>query len=76
MWQLVARFENIETEGLVGGSVQTEDEADKFTLGVNYIPRKNIRLMLNYDKVTDLTVDGASSDAEPSALKFRAQAFW
>jgi phosphate-selective porin OprO/OprP len=75
-WQLVARFENIETEGLVGGSIQNEDEADKFTLGVNYIPRKNIRLMLNYDKITDLTVNGASSDAEPSALKFRAQAFW
>ncbi len=75
-WQLVARFENIETEGLIGGSVQTEDEADKYTLGVNYIPRKNIRLMLNYDKITDLTVNGASSDAEPSALKFRAQAFW
>jgi phosphate-selective porin OprO/OprP len=32
--------------------------------------------MLNYDKITDLTVNGASSDAEPSALKFRAQAFW
>ena len=75
-WQLVARFENIETEGLVGGSMQTEDEADKYTLGINYIPRKNIRLMLNYDKITDLTVNGASSDAEPSALKFRAQAFW
>ena len=75
-WQLVARFENVETEGLLGGSIQTEDEADKFTLGVNYIPRKNIRLMLNYDKITDLTVDGVDTDAEPSALKFRAQAFW
>ncbi|WP_417551175.1 OprO/OprP family phosphate-selective porin [Methylophaga sp.] len=75
-WQLVARFENVETEGLVGGSVQTEDEADKYTIGLNYIPRKNIRLMLNYDKITDLTVNGVSSDAEPSALKFRAQAFW
>ena len=75
-WQLVARFENFETEGLVGGSVQTEDEADKYTIGLNYIPRKNIRLMLNYDKITDLTVNGVSSDAEPSALKFRAQAFW
>lgn len=75
-WQLVARFENVETEGLVGGSVQTADEADKYTIGLNYIPRKNIRLMLNYDKITDLTVNGASSDSEPSALKFRAQAFW
>lgn len=75
-WQLVARFENMETEELIGGSVQTGDEAEKFTLGVNYIPRKNIRLMLNYDQVTDLTLNGQDVDADPSALKFRAQAFW
>jgi phosphate-selective porin OprO/OprP len=72
-WQLVARFENIETEDAFG---QTEDEADKFTLGVNYIPRENIRLMVNYDQVTDLTVNGVDVDSDPSALKFRAQAFW
>lgn len=81
-WQVVARFENIETDDdfRVISGVDTfgafGDEADKYTIGVNYIPRKNIRLMLNYDKITDLTVNGASSDAEPSALKFRAQAFW
>ncbi len=75
-WQLVARFENLETEELIGGSVQDGDEAEKFTLGVNYIPRKNIRLMLNYDQVTDLTLNGQDVDADPSALKFRAQAFW
>jgi phosphate-selective porin OprO/OprP len=75
-WQLVARFENMETEELIGGTVQTGDEAEKFTLGVNFIPRKNIRLMLNYDQVTDLTLNGQDVDADPSAVKFRAQAFW
>jgi phosphate-selective porin OprO/OprP len=73
-WQLVARFENIEAEQ--SGVASNNDEADKFTVGLNYYPTKNTRLMLNYDKVTDLTINGVSRDEEPSALKFRAQAFW
>jgi phosphate-selective porin OprO/OprP len=70
-WQVAARFENLEID-----DTGLEDEGDKWTLGINYYPTKNTRLMLNYDKYTDLTVNGVSSDAEPSALKFRAQAFW
>jgi phosphate-selective porin OprO/OprP len=70
-WQIAARFENLEIDdsGL-------EDEGDKWTVGINYYPTKNTRLMLNYDKITDLTVNGSSVDAEPHSLKFRAQAFW
>lgn len=75
-WQLVARFESLETEELIAGTVQDGDEADKFTVGVNWIPRQNIRLMLNYDQITDLKLNGQDVDADPSAVKFRAQAFW
>jgi phosphate-selective porin OprO/OprP len=71
-WQIAARFESLEIDDDTAGV----DEGDKWTVGVNYYPTKNTRLMLNYDKVTDLTVNGVSSDEEPSALKFRAQAFW
>ncbi len=71
-WQVAARFESVEIDP--GSSL--EDEYDQFTLGLNYYPTKNTRLMLNYSKVTDLTVDGSGADEEPSALKFRAQAFW
>lgn len=71
-WQIAARFESIEIDG---GTVATTDEADKFTIGLNYYPHQNLRFMLNYDKVTDLTVNGLNVD-EPSALKFRAQAYW
>jgi phosphate-selective porin OprO/OprP len=71
-WQIAARFESVEIDP--GSSL--EDEYDQFTLGVNYYPTKNTRLMVNYSKVTDLTVDGSGADEEPSALKFRAQAFW
>lgn len=71
-WQVAARFESVEVDP--GSSM--EDEYDQFTLGVNYYPTKNTRLMVNYSKVTDLTVNGLGADEEPSALKFRAQAYW
>jgi len=71
-WQIAARFETIEIDP--GSS--SEDEFDKFTVGINYYPTQNTRLMLNYDQVTDLTVNGSSVNDEPSALKFRAQAYW
>ncbi|GAA0234199.1 hypothetical protein GCM10008964_26900 [Methylophaga marina] len=74
-WQIAARFENMEIDE-ISGNATSGDEADKFTLGLNYYPTKNTRLMLNYDKITDLKIDGVSRDEEPSALKFRAQAFW
>ncbi len=71
-WQIAARFESTEIDDTLNG----DDEADKFSLGLNYYPHANLRLMLNYDKITDLTVNGASADFEPSAIKFRAQAYW
>ncbi len=72
-WQVAARFESFEIDG---GTTATTDEADKFSLGLNYYPHQNLRFMLNYDKITDLTVNGVGADYEPSALKFRAQAYW
>lgn len=71
-WQIAARFENIEIDDTANG----DDEADKFSIGLNYYPRQNLRLMLNYDKITDLKTNGIDRDYEPSALKFRAQAYW
>lgn len=71
-WQLAARLESTEITGDVNGT----DEADKFTIGLNYYPTANINLMLNYDKVTDLTVNGTNVNYEPSAFKFRANAYW
>lgn len=72
-WQLAARFENMETDGPTGS---LDDKAEKFTIGVNYYPTQNTRLMLNYDKVTSLSQAGLSSDEKPSAFKFRAQVYW
>jgi phosphate-selective porin OprO/OprP len=72
-WQIAARFESTEIDG---NTSSTTDEADKWTVGINYYPTQNTRLMLNYDKVTDVTKNGVNVDFEPSSLKFRAQAYW
>ena len=72
-WQVAARFESLDIDD---GNVLGDDEARKWTVGVNYYPTKNIRLMLNYDKVVTWDQDGADTDQEPSAIKFRAQAKW
>ncbi|MFW5449956.1 MAG: OprO/OprP family phosphate-selective porin [Methylophagaceae bacterium] len=70
-WQVAARFESIEID-----EAGTKDEADKWSIGINYYPTQNIRLMFNYDKITDLTINGIKESFEPSSLKFRAQAYW
>ncbi|MBL1319878.1 MAG: porin [Methylophaga sp.] len=70
-WQIAARFESLEID-----EFNARDEADKWTVGINYYPTQNLRLMLNYDKVTDLTVNGTNENFEPSSIKFRAQAKW
>ncbi|MFW5426057.1 MAG: OprO/OprP family phosphate-selective porin [Methylophagaceae bacterium] len=72
-WQIAARFENLEIDD---SNVAGDDEAKKWTIGLNYYPTQNIRLMLDYDKVISWKQDGSDTDQEPSALKFRAQAHW
>ena len=70
-WEVAARFESMELDEHLA-----KDEVDKFTIGLNYYPTQNTRLMVNYDHVTDLKVNGDNVDFEPSSLKFRAQAYW
>lgn len=72
-WQIAARFESLDIDD---GNVAGDDEAKKWTIGLNYYPTQNIRLMLNYDKVTSWEQNGSDTDQEPSAIKFRAQAKW
>lgn len=72
-WQIAARFENMEIDT---NAAAGESDVDRFSLGINYYPTQNTRLMLNYDKVTDVQIDGVDGDFEPSSLKFRAQAYW
>lgn len=71
-WQIATRFEGMNIDDGVTG----DDEAQKWTIGLNYYPTANIRLMLDYDKVTKWDQAGVDLNQEPSAIKFRAQAKW
>jgi len=72
-WQIATRFESMNIDDSVAG----DDEADKWTIGLNYYANKNIRFMLDYDTITNWEQNGSSvNGAEPSSIKFRAQAKW
>ena len=71
-WQIATRFESMSIDdGIVG-----DDEAEKWTVGLNYYANKNVRFMLDYDTVTKWDQNGVDKNQEPSAIKFRAQAKW
>ena len=66
-----------------GGNTSTADdggEADVFTIGLNWYPTSNTRIMADYSKVLDFShVDlaGTANDAvEPAAFQMRAQVYW
>ena len=69
-WQIATRFETTEIDDNANNQ-----EADMWTVGLNYYPTANTRLMLDYSTVTSFESAGISQN-EPSALKFRAQAYW
>jgi len=71
-WQIATRFETTEIDDGLGNNNQ---EAEMWTVGVNYYANKNVRLMLDYSDVTSFDSNGLSQP-EPSAIKFRAQAYW
>ncbi len=73
-WQVAARYETTDADN---DDVAKIAQADKYTLGLNYIANKNIRLMLDYSKIIDLeTSNGTDVDGSPSSIAFRAQAKW
>ena len=79
-WQLAARFENMDlNDGVYFGG-----EADVFTVGLNWHPTSNTRLMANYVTTLDYecptTGLGCKANGitgiEPSAFQLRAQVYW
>jgi len=85
-WQITARYENMDLSDMDntgGGNTSTADdggEADVFTIGLNWYPTSNTRIMADYSKVLDFShVDlaGTANDAvEPAAFQMRAQVYW
>lgn len=80
-WQLAARYEQMDLrDGNVDGG-----EAEVFTVGLNWHPTGNTRMMANYATVLDIkcggvagattTCDGATG-TEPSAFTLRAMMYY
>ena len=69
-WQIATRFETTDIDDNA-----KNQEADMWTVGVNYYANSNIRFMLDYSTVTSFESAGVEQP-EPSAIKFRAQAKW
>jgi phosphate-selective porin OprO and OprP len=84
-WQMAARIENMN---LNDGAIITGGDADVVTVGLNWIPVKNVRFMANYARVIDFEcapivvqtlstgcIAGADGK-EPSAFSLRSQVYW
>jgi phosphate-selective porin OprO and OprP len=79
-WQVAARFENMDLNDRTyfGG------EADLLTVGLNWHPTSNTRMMANYVTTLDYKCPTTGlgckangiTDVEPSAFQLRAQVYW
>ena len=84
-WQVAARIENMD---LNDGNTITGGDADVFTVGLNWIPVKNVRFMANYARVLDFDCSPTAAQTlstgciagadgrEPSAFSVRSQVYW
>lgn len=79
-WQIAARFENMDlNDGTYFGG-----EADLLTVGLNWHPTSNTRLMANYATTLDYECPttglgcnaNGTTGVEPSAFQMRAQVYW
>ncbi|MFT5425701.1 MAG: phosphate-selective porin OprO/OprP [Gammaproteobacteria bacterium] len=74
-WEVAARFENLDLNdtdaGIIGG------DGDVFTVGMNWYPIKNVRFMLDYNKLTDFDRTGDPNDGtNPSSITMRSSVYW
>jgi phosphate-selective porin OprO and OprP len=72
-WQVALRYENMDLNDgtTVGG------DGDVLTVGLNWIPVKNIRFMAAYNTLLDFDQPGDANDGvEPSAFTIRSSVYW
>lgn len=72
-WEVGIRFENMDlNDGMMVGG-----DGDVMTVGVNWYPVKNVRLMLDYNKLVDFDRPGNINDGrEPSSVTLRTMVYW
>ena len=73
-WELAARYSTID---LSDSDIQGGSE-DNLTLGLNWYPATNLRIMFNYVKVLDVSVDQEDSfdDVSPDIFQVRTQFYF
>ena len=72
-WEIAARYSNLDLtdETIIGG------EEDNITIGLNWYPNNQLRLMANYIKVISTDRPGNILDnVEPDIFQMRAQVYW
>jgi len=72
-WEIAARYSSIDLtdENIIGG------EEDNVTIGLNWYPNNQLRLMANYTKVISTDRPGNLLDnVEPDIFHMRAQIYW
>ncbi|MCZ6525098.1 MAG: porin [Gammaproteobacteria bacterium] len=72
-WQIVARYESMDLNDgtTVGG------DGDIVSIGVNWLPIKNVRFMATYNRLVDFDQPGDVNDGlEPASFSIRSMAYW
>ena len=72
-WEIAARYSNLDLtdETIIGG------EEDNVTIGLNWYPNNQLRLMANHIKVINTDRPGNILDnVEPDIFQMRAQVYW
>ncbi|MCH8261987.1 MAG: porin [Proteobacteria bacterium] len=72
-WEIAVRYSSIDLteETIIGG------EEDNVTIGLNWYPNNQLRLMANYTKVISTDRPGNLLDnVEPDIFHMRAQVYW
>ena len=77
-WELAVRLSQLDlTDNLGGPGAVVGGEEQNLTLGANWYPNDNLRLMFNWVKVLDLDRPGNALDGtEPSIFMLRGQVYW
>jgi len=77
-WEVAVRYSQLDLNSRLGDAAGVAGgEQENLTLGLNWYPNDNLRLMFNWVKVLDVDRPGSPLDGvEPDIWQLRAQIYW
>lgn len=64
-------------KAFMNGGTTTGGDGDIFSIGVNWLPIKNVRFMATYNRLVDFDQPGDVNDGlEPASFSIRSMAYW